>query len=54
METEELLISQVLSGLVQRSLDKKNSTDDGEQARGWAIVRTELEKLRAYVLTLEE
>lgn len=45
--------SERLSVLVQEALDKKNNADDGELARRWAIVRTELEKVHAYVLTLE-
>jgi len=43
-----------LEELIQRALDNKNAADDGELARKWAIVRTELEKIHAYVLTLEE
>lgn len=46
--------SQCLEELIQSALDNKTSADDGETARKWAIVRTELEKVHAYVLTLEE
>lgn len=45
--------SEKLEELIQWALDNKNSADDGELARKWAIVRTELEKIHAYVLTLE-
>lgn len=38
-----------LEELVQYALDKKNSSDDAENARRWAIVRTELEKVLGYV-----
>lgn len=43
-----------LEVLVQKSLDKKNTADDADLARKWAIVRTELEKVLAYVLYIEE
>jgi len=51
---DEEKFSEKLEELIQRALDNKNSADDGESVRKWAIVRTELEKIHAYVLTLEE
>lgn len=41
--------STCLDELVQYALDKKNSSDDTEKVRRWAIVRTELEKIVGYV-----
>lgn len=41
--------SERLEGLIQEALDKRNSADDSEKARRWAIVRTDLEKVVAYV-----
>ena len=44
-----------LDRLKQEAKDRKVSSDDGEVARRWAIVYTELEKVSAYVHTyLEE
>ncbi len=48
-----MTVSKILEYLIQRALDNKTSADGGEQARKWAIVRTELEKIHAYVLTLD-
>lgn len=45
----EKSFSERLDELVQTALDKKNSADDAEKARRWAIVRTELEKVLGYV-----
>ena len=38
-----------LAKLIQDANDRKISADDGEKARNWAIVRTELQKVRAFV-----
>ena len=38
-----------LAKLIQEANDRKISADDGEKARNWAIVRTELQKVRAFV-----
>ncbi len=47
------MFSDKLEELVQEAFTKKQDADDGEQARKWAIVRTELEKIRTYVLWIE-
>ena len=47
------MFSDKLEELVQEALNKKNSSDDGEQARKWATVRTELEKITAYIVSIE-
>lgn len=38
-----------LGALKQEAKDRKVSADDGEKARKWAIVHTEIEKLYAFV-----
>lgn len=38
-----------LTELVQEAKDRKVSADDSEEARNWAIVHTELQKVRAFV-----
>jgi len=47
------MFSDKLQELVQQALDNKVRADDYELARKWAIVRTELEKVHAYVLQIE-
>lgn len=53
-ETMEPDFSEKLQELVQEALDLKNTSDDANKARQWAIVRTELEKVLAYVRYIEE
>lgn len=38
-----------LEGLMQLAKNKKQNADDGEEARHWAVVYTELEKIVAYL-----
>lgn len=38
-----------LEKLMQEAKNRKQSADDGETARHWAVVYTELEKVYAYV-----
>lgn len=38
-----------LGKLKQEAKDRKVSTDDGEKARNWAVVHTELQKVYAFV-----
>lgn len=38
-----------LGKLKQEAKDRKVSADDGDTARKWAVVHTELEKVYAYV-----
>lgn len=52
-ETMEPDFSEKLQELVQEALNRKN-TSDTDVARKWAIVRTELEKVLAYVRYIEE
>lgn len=47
------MFSSKLEELVQEALNKKQTSDDAELARKWAIVRTELEKITAYVVSIE-
>ena len=47
------MFSTKVEELVQEALNKKQTADDGEKARKWAIVRTELEKIAAYVVSIE-
>lgn len=42
-------IAEHLEFLIQAALNKKNTADDSERARKWAIVRTDLEKILGYV-----
>jgi hypothetical protein len=48
-DSEPKTFSENLQNLIQYALDKKNSADDSDVARRWAIVRTELEKVLGYV-----
>ena len=56
--TEEFTLpksfSESLEPLLQSALDLKNASDDANKARQWAIVRTELEKVLAYIRYIEE
>lgn len=46
--------SECLEPLLQDALNRKSTIDDANKARQWAIVRTELEKVLAYVRYIEE
>ena len=50
MENFKRTFAEELEDLIQQALDNKNSADDGEKARKWAIVRTELEQIHSFVL----
>lgn len=56
--TEEFTLpksfSECLEPLLQDALNRKNTSDDADLARKWAIVRTDLEKVLAYVRYIEE
>ena len=41
----------ILEDLMQLAKTRKQNADDGEEARHWAVVYTELEKIAAYVKT---
>jgi hypothetical protein len=45
-----MMISTV-EDLMQMAKTKKQNSDDGEDARHWAVVYTELEKVLAYLKT---
>ena len=49
--TENILVnfSGTLNFLKQEAKNRKVSASDGEEARHWAVVYTELEKVYAYV-----
>lgn len=49
--TENIVVNFVeeLDKLIQEANDRKVSADDGEKARSWAIVRTDLQKISAFV-----
>lgn len=45
------MIVSALEGLMQTVKNKKQNSDDGESARHWAVVYTDLEHIVAYLKT---
>lgn len=50
MDGDVMMIS-TLEDMVQMAKTKKQNADDAEDARHWAVVYTELEKVVAYLKT---
>lgn len=48
-DLERALFLSTIEKLKQKAKEGKSSADDGEDARHWAVVYTELEKVSAYV-----
>lgn len=48
-QSQQMNFSEEVSKLMQEAKDRKTSADDGETARNWAIVYTELQKVYGFV-----
>lgn len=48
-QSQQINFEQELSKLMQEAKDRKTSADDGETARNWAIVYTDLQHIYAFI-----